>query len=104
MNAGNTTRNATSTDTAVRTRTARTGHPAKKDHAHGVSTSSETLEALRAAYQAQLAQLASERDEARREARRAKAEADVARADLASLTARVHELLSAAAHHLPRQT
>ncbi|RFU39133.1 hypothetical protein DZF91_24025, partial [Actinomadura logoneensis] len=51
------------------------------------------LEELRAAYQAQLAHLAAERDEARRQARRAKAEADVARADLASLQARIDRLL-----------
>ncbi|MFC5754792.1 hypothetical protein [Actinomadura rugatobispora] len=99
--------NTTHKDTAARTRAGRTGHPVKKEHAHSVSTSSdssETLDALRAAYQAQLSQLASERDEARRQARRAKAEADVARADLASLTARVNELLSAAASHLPHRT
>ncbi|MFC4906419.1 hypothetical protein [Actinomadura gamaensis] len=56
-------------------------------------TGSSTLDELKAAYQAQLAHLAAERDEARRQARRAKAEADVARANLASLQARVERLL-----------
>ncbi|QKG26144.1 hypothetical protein [Actinomadura verrucosospora] len=59
------------------------------------------LDELRAAYREQLNQLAAERDEARRQARRAKAQAAVARADLASLQSRVHELLTAAARHLP---
>ncbi|MUN40035.1 hypothetical protein [Actinomadura litoris] len=59
------------------------------------------LEELRAAYHDQLTQLAAERDEARRQARRARNEAAVARADLASLTSRVQELLAAAARHLP---
>ncbi|TDD80841.1 hypothetical protein [Actinomadura rubrisoli] len=59
------------------------------------------LDELRAAYHDQLTRLATERDEARRQARRAKAEADVARADLASLKSRVHELLTAASRHLP---
>ncbi|HEU5032113.1 MAG TPA: hypothetical protein VFV01_44840 [Spirillospora sp.] len=59
------------------------------------------LDELRAAYREQLNQLAAERDEARRQARRAKAQADVARADLASLKSRVQELLAAAARHLP---
>ncbi|MFC6885374.1 MULTISPECIES: hypothetical protein [Actinomadura] len=61
----------------------------------------DSLRELQAAYRVQLAQLATERDEARRAARRAKAEADVARADLASLKSRVHELLTAASMHLP---
>ncbi|MEU6752639.1 hypothetical protein ABZ914_41010 [Spirillospora sp. NPDC046719] len=59
------------------------------------------LDELRAAYREQLNQLAAERDEARRQARRAKAQAAVARADLASLQSRVQELLAAAARHLP---
>ncbi|GAA2575319.1 hypothetical protein SMC26_30830 [Actinomadura fulvescens] len=59
-----------------------------------------TLSELRAAYQAQLAQLAAERDEARRQARRAKDEAASARADLASLRADVSQLLGAAASQL----
>ncbi|MEV5571543.1 hypothetical protein AB0L06_15950 [Spirillospora sp. NPDC052269] len=57
------------------------------------SSAKSSLDELKAAYQAQLAHLASERDEARRQARRAKAEADVARANLASLQARVDRLL-----------
>ncbi|MDL4818967.1 hypothetical protein [Actinomadura opuntiae] len=59
------------------------------------------LDELRAAYREQLNQLAAERDEARRQARRAKAQAAVARADLASLKSQVQVLLSAAARHLP---
>ncbi|WUH96787.1 hypothetical protein OHR68_24860 [Spirillospora sp. NBC_00431] len=59
------------------------------------------LDELRAAYHEQLIRLATERDAARRQARMAQAQADVARADLASLTSRVHELLNAAARHLP---
>ncbi|MFB4315935.1 hypothetical protein [Actinomadura sp. 21ATH] len=84
--------------------TARRTHQVRKDGAYPTGPSPQTLEELRAAYQAHLAQLARERDEARREARRAKAEAAVARADLASLTARVDALLTAAAAHLPPQT
>ncbi|WP_157429562.1 hypothetical protein [Actinomadura oligospora] len=57
------------------------------------SSATSSLDELKAAYQAQLAHLAAERDEARRQARRAKAEADVARANLASLQARVDRLL-----------
>ncbi|RSN67931.1 hypothetical protein [Actinomadura sp. WAC 06369] len=59
------------------------------------------LDELRAAYHEQLNRLAAERDEARRNARRAQAQADVARADLASLKSRVAELLNAASRHLP---
>ncbi|MBE1534875.1 hypothetical protein [Actinomadura algeriensis] len=59
------------------------------------------LDELRAAYHEQLNRLAAERDEARRNARRAQAQADVARADLASLQSRVNELLTAASRHLP---
>ncbi|WP_131743223.1 hypothetical protein [Actinomadura roseirufa] len=59
------------------------------------------LDELRTAYQEQLKQLATERDQARRQARRAKAERDVARADLADLRTRVHDLLTAASRHLP---
>ncbi|MEW2359180.1 hypothetical protein [Spirillospora sp. NPDC029432] len=87
----------------ARTGAARRTHPVRKESAYAPGPSPQTLDELRAAYQAHLAQLARERDEARREARRAKAEAAVARADLASLTARVNELLSAAAAHLPPQ-
>ncbi|WP_242901565.1 hypothetical protein [Actinomadura terrae] len=69
---------------------------------HGSDTGGRSaLEELRAAYHDQLTQLAAERDEARRQARRARNEAAVARADLASLTSRVQELLAAAARHLP---
>jgi uncharacterized coiled-coil DUF342 family protein len=64
---------------------------------HDASTD---LSELRAAYQAQLVQLTAERDEARRAARRAKDEAATARADLASLQARVRELLGAASTRL----
>ncbi|GAA4157195.1 hypothetical protein [Actinomadura keratinilytica] len=64
-------------------------------------TATASLEELRAVYRARIDQLAAERDEARREAHRAKEEAYVARANLASLTARVQELLAAAARHLP---
>ncbi|GLW62722.1 hypothetical protein Arub01_09660 [Actinomadura rubrobrunea] len=60
-----------------------------------------SLEELRDAYRARIDQLTAERDEARRQAYRAKEEADVARANLAILTARVQELLAAAARHLP---
>ncbi|MEV5828407.1 hypothetical protein AB0L25_22890 [Spirillospora sp. NPDC052242] len=62
---------------------------------------SSALDELRAAYHEQLNRLAAERDEARRNARRAQAQADVARADLASLKSRVAELLNAASRHLP---
>jgi len=58
------------------------------------------LSELRAAYQAQLVQLTTERDEARRAARRAKDDAATARADLASLQDRVRGLLGAAATRL----
>ncbi|QXJ24969.1 hypothetical protein AGRA3207_006390 [Actinomadura graeca] len=69
---------------------------------HGNGTGGCTaLDELRAAYHAQLTQLAGERDEARRQARRAKDDAAVARAELASLTDRVRDLLNAAARHLP---
>jgi hypothetical protein len=61
--------------------------------ASGTSSAASPLDELKAAYQAQLAHRAAERDEARRQARRAKAEADVARANLASLQARVDRLL-----------
>ncbi|MEU6035489.1 hypothetical protein ABZ801_08755 [Actinomadura sp. NPDC047616] len=64
-------------------------------------TLAASLEELRAVYRARIDQLAAERDEARRQAHRAKEEAYVARANLASLTARVQELLAAAARHLP---
>ncbi|MFV2176921.1 hypothetical protein ACFHW2_09595 [Actinomadura sp. LOL_016] len=66
---------------------------------HNGATSA--LDELRAAYHEQLNRLAAERDEARRNARRAQAQADVARADLASLQSRVAELLAAASRHLP---
>ncbi|GGV03346.1 hypothetical protein GCM10010182_21630 [Actinomadura cremea] len=66
---------------------------------HNGATSA--LDELRAAYHEQLNRLAAERDEARRNARRAQAQADVARADLASLQSRVAELLTAASRHLP---
>ncbi|HEY8480132.1 MAG TPA: hypothetical protein VIL71_09910 [Spirillospora sp.] len=59
------------------------------------------LEELRAAYHEQLVLLAAERDAARRQARIAQAQADVARAELASLKASVQRLLNAAARHLP---
>ncbi|MFC9975035.1 hypothetical protein ACFVH6_29455 [Spirillospora sp. NPDC127200] len=66
------------------------------------SISTGTLEELRAAYRAQLDQLAAERDEARLQARKAKAAAYNAQADLASLKARVQELLKAVAAQLDR--
>ncbi|MFI6522857.1 hypothetical protein ACIBF1_45395 [Spirillospora sp. NPDC050679] len=68
------------------------------------SISTGTLEELRAAYRAQLDQLAAERDEARLQARKAKAAAYNAQADLASLKARVQELLKAVAAQLDRAT
>ncbi|GAA2137313.1 hypothetical protein [Actinomadura napierensis] len=74
----------------------------QRHEADGTGTRAPSaLDELRAAYREQLNQLAAERDEARRQARRAKAQAAVARADLASLKSRVQELLSAAAQHLP---
>ncbi|MGI5168283.1 hypothetical protein ACQEU3_28430 [Spirillospora sp. CA-253888] len=68
------------------------------------SISTGTLDELRAAYRAQLDQLAAERDEARLQARKAKAAAYNAQADLASLKARVQELLGAVAAQLDRAT
>ncbi|MFC0041141.1 hypothetical protein [Actinomadura rayongensis] len=54
------------------------------------------LDELRDAYQAQIARLRSERDEARRQALAARAAASVARADLARVAAKVEELMRVA--------
>jgi predicted nucleic acid-binding Zn-ribbon protein len=55
-----------------------------------------TLDELRDAYRRQIARLRSERDEARRQLYAAKADASVARADLARVAAKVEELARAA--------
>ncbi|MQY02859.1 hypothetical protein [Actinomadura macrotermitis] len=55
-----------------------------------------SLDELRAAYQARLDQIAAERDEALRQARRARAEAVTARADLATINTKLQELLKVA--------
>ncbi|MBW8483667.1 hypothetical protein [Actinomadura parmotrematis] len=64
-------------------------------------TGHSDLSELRAAYREQLAQLTAERDEARGQAHRARAEAVTARADLARVNAKVEELFKIAG--VPRE-
>ncbi|WP_019634040.1 hypothetical protein [Actinomadura atramentaria] len=60
------------------------------------------LDELQAVYREQIARLRSERDEARRQALAAKADASVARADLARVAAKVEELVRVAEAPAPR--